>query len=636
MTSFTERIRLIFDVDSAKAQDGIRGVRSQVRDADGAFGKLRAAGKAAFTELNNRAGTFAAGAGLALVAWAVKGATKFEEMAKAALDLGKATGLSTEEASRWIAVGDDFTVSAEALTTSVGRIGKTLDGVSWRKYGIETRDAGGEARGTNEIMLDALDLLSKTTNETERAKIGNELFGKSYSGLAPLIGKTRTEYEKMLGAVSDGQVITDAEAQKAEQLRLAQDHLTDALGDLQIALADVIVVAAPAVDVLAKVVDGVTSGYKAFLGADAKSPATFVRAFSKAVDEADGSVAGIVGSFDELRVNVFNALSTIDQVRHSGDEWWQTRRTFNELLKVDPGSARAALDLMTVWVNGAENGSAAMQEAADANGLNRDRLNELEAAYRDSGAAAKDAADATLEDAAASQEAADAAWKLLDAKNALIDSQLGVNGALRTYQDSMDALAGTEDDAKTTKNEVAEATDRAAEAALRLSSSVAEQARKQAEMNGETYTAKDATDDQVAALQAMADSLAPGSALRKQLEGYILQLSRIPGEVITPIGLVSRTSGGMLTGANLRNKMEARAKGGPVAAGTAYTVGENGPETLVMGSQSGHVIPNGGNSPVVINNTFHVPPNPNLVEYGRVVIDAVNSAIRAGNRGISQ
>jgi hypothetical protein len=56
-----------------------------------------------------------------------------------------------------------------------------------------------------------------------------------------------------------------------------------------------------------------------------------------------------------------------------------------------------------------------------------------------------------------------------------------------------------------------------------------------------------------------------------------------------------------------------RAAGGPVNAGGAYTVGENGPETLVMGNTSGHIIPNGGgvvihdNSKLVINGTTVTP-----------------------------
>jgi hypothetical protein len=41
-----------------------------------------------------------------------------------------------------------------------------------------------------------------------------------------------------------------------------------------------------------------------------------------------------------------------------------------------------------------------------------------------------------------------------------------------------------------------------------------------------------------------------------------------------------------------------RAAGGPVSAYTAYTVGERGPETLLMGGQSGTIVPSGGMAPI--------------------------------------
>jgi len=44
---------------------------------------------------------------------------------------------------------------------------------------------------------------------------------------------------------------------------------------------------------------------------------------------------------------------------------------------------------------------------------------------------------------------------------------------------------------------------------------------------------------------------------------------------------------------NRANALTGRQHGGPVLAGEAYIVGENGPEVLLMGSQPGHVIPNG-------------------------------------------
>jgi hypothetical protein len=44
----------------------------------------------------------------------------------------------------------------------------------------------------------------------------------------------------------------------------------------------------------------------------------------------------------------------------------------------------------------------------------------------------------------------------------------------------------------------------------------------------------------------------------------------------------------------LKYPLVPKAAGGPVRAGHAYTVGETGRETLVMGDQSGYIIPNGG------------------------------------------
>jgi len=48
-----------------------------------------------------------------------------------------------------------------------------------------------------------------------------------------------------------------------------------------------------------------------------------------------------------------------------------------------------------------------------------------------------------------------------------------------------------------------------------------------------------------------------------------------------------------------------KAAGGPVTAGGAYTVGENGPETLVLGSQGGSIIPN-GSSGAGVHYHFHI------------------------------
>ncbi len=231
-----------------------KSVKKSTGESTSAIGKFKAFSKGAFAEvsalLSSPAGMAAAITATGVAA--VKAANKFSDLSKSAIDLGKATGLTTEEASRWIAVGDDFGLTAEGLTASIGRITRTLDSGKWEKYGIATQDSAGRLKSANDVLLDALDVLGRTESETERARIGTELFGRGFAGLAPLIGKTRDEYQSMLSTVSEGQVITDGEAAAGEKWRLAMDNLSDSFGDVAYSLGEVAVSLAPVVDAVAE------------------------------------------------------------------------------------------------------------------------------------------------------------------------------------------------------------------------------------------------------------------------------------------------------------------------------------------------------------------------------------------------
>jgi hypothetical protein len=269
------RERLIYAVEfvTDQAKSGIGGIKSSIADADGVVNKFKAGAGSAFASVGANAGMMAAAAGGAVAAFAFKAVNAFTDTAKAAIDLGHATGMSTEESSRWIALADDFEVTAETLTSGLGKIGKTLDSEKWQKYGIATRDAGGNARSTNDILLDTFDMLGKVSNETERTRIGTDLLGKGYAGLSPLVGKSRAEYEELLATQQKGQVITEAEAAKAEKARLAMDNLHDTLNEVTLeigqrlapALADLANNIAAVVDVAdgLKIFDALELGMKA-------------------------------------------------------------------------------------------------------------------------------------------------------------------------------------------------------------------------------------------------------------------------------------------------------------------------------------------------------------------------------------
>lgn len=99
------------------------------------------------------------------------------------------------------------------------------------------------------------------------------------------------------------------------------------------------------------------------------------------------------------------------------------------------------------------------------------------------------------------------------------------------------------------------------------------------------YKQKEQVDKNNTSLQAQIDKLIRIHSLGKTTFGGI-----------TFTGIPTTTRGTPTVTGTRTPSLTGRASGGPVAPNTAYRVGERGEETLVMGSQGGHVIPNGGAS----------------------------------------
>lgn len=410
-----------FDAGLKGAKASLANFRTSVADADGVTGKFKAGAGAAFDAVKANASQLALVGGAALVGFALKGAAAFTDTAKAAIDLSTATGLSVEQASRWIAVGDDFEVSAEALQTGLGKIAKTMDDTKWAEYGIATRDAGGEARSVNDILLDSFDKLSSVTNATERARIGQELFGKGYQSLTPILGQTRAEYEKMLSTQSAGQVITTAEAEKAEKLRLAQDALGDALKDLSMALGQVVAAGAPVINVLAEMGEGFAKVISIATGSDAKSMSGPVEEFHDAIKNlgnSDEDVAKLLNAFTELKTATGDARSSMDKTGRVIDTFFgeladngemsrqqidNVKGAFAALGAESPGDLEAVVAVMQRFVDSAAGGNEGAQEWIDKWGITQgvlDGLRESVAKTTPKVEDLGDAADETADDMA--------------------------------------------------------------------------------------------------------------------------------------------------------------------------------------------------------------------------------------------
>lgn len=360
----SNRITTLFDLDDRGFTQSLKRLRTDMSEADGFVNKMKAGASGLGDTLKANMGPAALAAGTALVGFGIKAVGAFTDTAKAAIDMGAATGLAVEDASRWIAVGDDMGVSASELTAAFGKVVKTLDGKVWEKYGIATRDAGGHVRATNDIILDAFDVLSKTTSETERARIGTEMFGKGYANLAPLVGKSRKEMESYLGSVEKGQVITAKEAKRAEDFRLAMDTLRDSLHEITQAFGQAVAGQAPLLKGLAKLVE---------LAAQIPS---WLRQGSSAVVELDGhlqdfkdaglDVGKIWGDVESGAMSADEALALLaeTQAKQDGVTDGATRRAAGWVAMAQQMADTTTSELNPA-IEGATNRAAGWQAAAD-------------------------------------------------------------------------------------------------------------------------------------------------------------------------------------------------------------------------------------------------------------------------------
>jgi hypothetical protein len=551
-----------------QAQTGLGNFKSKIDEADGAGGKLKAGFNGVKESLIANAGAIGVAAGGAIVAFGIKAVGAFTDTAKAALDLQSATGLSIDEASRWIAIGDDMGVKAGELESSIGKIGKTLDSGKWDKYGIATHDAGGQARSTNDILLDAIDTLGKIDNKTERARVGNDLFGKGYASLSPLIGRTREEMEGYLGAVEDGQVITDEEAEKAEKFRLAQDELKDALHEVTLQVGEQVAELAPLLEGFAKLV-----GLYGDLG--------YLNPLKQAGAALDG-LSGIVETFT-----------------HNEEEATLAAEGNAVSMLAAEGAARAL-------GSATDDGTAAAEGTAIALAASKGATDALKTAQEQ----AKEKADAFAKSLQGQIDKLDALYpKEYDAVTAKYEYARQTEETML----AVDGLNTTLGNNKATQEEVKTATDNAKDAII-------QQSEQFATLDGAALGSQGAIARQIESLETQRDTLAPGSPLRTFLDQYIADLAAIPSNISTIMDLhISQGSVTTRDGDVIGVRSGRHAGGGQQGMGSYGVGGEYGAELVTPGAnvrnpaETRDIMSRGGNPMNVTIQVAMMPTGPQLV-----------------------
>lgn len=143
-------------------------------------------------------------AGGAVFKAAVEQAASFTEES---LKLGNALGTTATEASTFLAALADIDVSQEEFVGAAKNLAKEIKNNedSLQGMGLKTRDAAGQLRPLNQLVVEAVDVLNGYKAGTDRAIAGQVLFGKGFdinSNLTKLNSATlaeNAELQKRLG-----------------------------------------------------------------------------------------------------------------------------------------------------------------------------------------------------------------------------------------------------------------------------------------------------------------------------------------------------------------------------------------------------------------------------------------------------
>lgn len=182
-------------------------------------------------------GTVAAGAGKALMALgtAAMGAVtglaamvvKSSDAAGELVDLSAQTGLSTTQIQELDYAATLMGVDVGTITNSMAKFTNVIEGADsgvgpmaddMATLGVSVRDSNGVLRDSNEVYFEALNALGQLENETQKEIIAQNLFGKSYQELTPLINTSAEEMAAMkeeahqMGAVMDEEAVSGLES----------------------------------------------------------------------------------------------------------------------------------------------------------------------------------------------------------------------------------------------------------------------------------------------------------------------------------------------------------------------------------------------------------------------------------------
>jgi len=189
-------------------------MRKAIDDMQPAFRNMAKYGTAAFA---------------AITGGSLKAATDVGNYADEILDASEATGIGTDALQEWQHVTRDAGISTDAMDSAVDSLSRRMrqaqeEGTEqnkiMRELDVELEKVGGGLRDTDDVMTDLIVAFGEMEPGLERNQMAMELFGRRASDLAPIMGMTAEEIEKVREEAHElGFVLGEEALEQANEFR---------------------------------------------------------------------------------------------------------------------------------------------------------------------------------------------------------------------------------------------------------------------------------------------------------------------------------------------------------------------------------------------------------------------------------
>lgn len=166
--------------------------------------------------------------------WMVDNTKDAAAYADELLTMSRNTGLSVETLQEWDRmswyIDSDLDTMTSMYTKLAGSISSAQDGTgtaaeAFEKLTVSVHDTNGNLRPMEEILWSTLNQLQYVTNETERATIANDLFGKKWTELEAFYVIGSEQYQAYVNELREGNAFMNEE--QLQTLGNVQDKLDE-------------------------------------------------------------------------------------------------------------------------------------------------------------------------------------------------------------------------------------------------------------------------------------------------------------------------------------------------------------------------------------------------------------------------